>query len=237
MKSHAFKGMLALGAVLSFWSVRAEDLPAPYHDMQNNVVYNALFCDSEGLVKPKDAASATPWQRTLFAAAPDAGAVRSVAEDTKESSCVRLLAYKWLREHSQLVPPRQLLGVVIEVPVDEGLDTLAAYADGHVRFISHADKLSVVDAPPAAVQDKTRVLFASSNKLLSRIGVWNKKRLPAPIKGKVRMSFLGSDGLYFGEGSFAAIQKDADATQVIKDGTGLLQLVVDMQKSATNPGQ
>lgn len=238
MKSYPFKGMLALGAVLSFsFAVRAEDLPAPYHDMQNNVVYNALFCDSEGLVKPKDAASAMPWQKALFATTPDAGSIRAVAEDAKQSSCVHLLAYKWLREHSQLVPSKQLLGVVIEVPVDEGLDTLAAYADGHVRFISHADKLSVVDVPPAAVQDKTRILFASSNKLLSRIGAWNKKRLPAPIKGKVRMSFLASDGLYFGEGSFAAIQKDADATQVIKDGTALLQLVVDMQKSPTNPGQ
>lgn len=232
MKSRATQGILALGAVLALSAAaRADDLPAPYHEMQNNIVYNALFCDSEGLVKPKDAASAQPWQKALFAASPDVGAVRAVAEDAKQSSCVRLFAYKWLREHSQLVPFKQLLGVVLEVPVDEGLDTLVAYDDGHVRYISHADKLSVVDMPNGAILNQAKVLFISSNKLMARIGVWNKKRLPAPAKGKVRMSFLATDGLYFGEGSFAAIQKDADAAQVVKDGTALLQAVVDLGKT------
>jgi hypothetical protein len=200
-------------------------MQAPYHDMKNNLVYNILFCDNDALVKPTDAASATPWQKVLFAAKPNPTAVRAVADDAKEGSCVRLMADKWLREHGQLVPSKQLLGVIIEVPVDEGLDTLAVYADGHVRFISHADKLIVIDAPPADMQAKENDVFAASRKILAGIGVWNKPRLPVPAKGKVRMSFLASDGLYFGEGSFAAFQNNADAAQVIKDGTVLLQQV------------
>ncbi|MBV8635912.1 MAG: hypothetical protein JO002_15560 [Burkholderiaceae bacterium] len=227
MKSRSAQGLIALCALFAMSSfARADDLPAPYREMPNNLAYNAAFCDSEVLFKPKDAASAAPWQKTLFAAMPDAGAVRALAEDVKQVSCVRLFAYKWLREHSQLVPPKLLLGVVIEVPADEGLDTLAAYADGRVRYISHGGKEAQVEVPPAAMQDKSKALFTSSNKLVARIGAWNKKRLPPPAKGKVRISFLASDGLYFGEGSFAAIQKDADAAQVIRDGTELLQLVV-----------
>ena len=226
MKSPIAKGMLALCATLALPSfAHADDMPAPYHDMKNNVVYNIMFCDHESLVKPTDATSATPWQKTLFTAKPDPVAVRAVADDAKQGSCVRLMADKWLREHGQLVPSKQLLGVVIEVPVDEGLDTLAAYADGHVRFISHADKLTVIDAPSPEMQAMEKDLFAASSKLLAGIGVWNKPRLPVPIKGKVRMSFLASDGLYFGEGSFAAIQGNADAAQVIKNGTVLLKQV------------
>jgi hypothetical protein len=226
-KSHAFKAMLVLCATLAWPAfAHAEDLPAPYREMQNNIAYNAQFCDTGVVFKPASGTLPAPWQKTLFAASPDAAAVRAIAENGKEGSCVRLLAYKWLREHSQLVPLKLLLGVIIEVPVEEGLDTLAAFADGHVRYVSHAEKLTLIDAPQPELRQKSALLFISSGKLLARIGPWNNKRLPAPIKGKVRMTFLASDGLYFGEGSFAAIQKDADAAQVISDGTTLLQAVV-----------
>lgn len=233
MKSNIFKYLAALCALLALTSVsHAEDLPAPYHDLQNSMVYNALFCDDANLFKSKAGAPEAAWQKTLLAAKPDAAAVRAFAEDGKQGSCVRLLAYRWLREHSQVVPPKVLLGVVIEVPLDDGLDTLAAYADNNVRYISHAEKLALIDVPTPLLQDRAKALFASSNKLVSRIGPWSKPRLPAPAKGKVRMTFLASDGLYFGEGSFAAIQKDADAAQVIKDGTSLLQAVVQLSAAA-----
>lgn len=238
MKFTAPRLFASLCIVFSFASpVRADDLPAPYHDVQNNLIYNVLFCDSEPLYKPKDATSAVSWQKTLFIDTPDTGAVRTLAEDGKEPSCVRLLAYRWLRQHSQLVPAKQLLGVVIEVPTDKGLDTLAAYADGHVRYISQAEKVALIDVPPADMQEKTKAWLASSNKVVARIGPWLKKRLPAPIVGKVRLTFLASDGLYFGEGSFAAIQKDADTAQVVKDATVLLKSVVDLSaKSAAATG-
>ncbi len=237
IKANAFRRFFAFCALLcAFLALsavsRADELHAPYHEMQNNIIYNVLFCDDDALFKPKEGTPAAPWQKVLFAATPDAAAVRALAEDAKQESRVRLLAYKWLREHSQLVPPKLLLGVIIEVPLDDGPETLAAYADGRVRYINHADKLALIDAPPMEMQEKTKALFASSTKVIARIGPWNKKRLPAPIKGKVRMTFLASDGLYFGEGSFAAIQKDADAAQVMKDGTALLQSVVQLSTPA-----
>jgi len=233
LKSRIFHCPAVLCACLALSSViHASDFQSPYHDMQNNIVYNVLFCDNAALFKPRDGTPAAAWQKVLFATPPDSAAVRALAEDARQESRVRLLAYKWLREHSQLVPPKLLLGVIIEVPLEDGQDTLAAYADGRVRYVSHAEKLALIDAPPAALQEKAKVLFASSNKLLARIGPWNKARLPAPIKGKVRMTFLASDGLYFGEGSFLAIQKHAEAAQVIEDGTALLQNVVELSAAA-----
>lgn len=46
---------------------------------------------------------------------------------------MRLLAFNWLRRHGHTVPPRCLLGVVLEVPLEGSLDVLAAYLDGSVR--------------------------------------------------------------------------------------------------------
>jgi len=238
MKFTAFRLFASLCIVFAFASsARADDLPAPYRNAQNNLIYNVLFCDSEPLYKPKDAASAVSWQKTLFLDTPDVGAARSLAEDGKEPSCVRLLAYRWLRQHSQLVPAKQLLGVLIEVPTDKGLDTLAAYADGHVRFISQAEKVALIDVPPADMQEKTKAWLASSNRVVARTGLWPKKRPPSPAVGKVRLTFLASDGLYFGEDSFAAMEKDADTAQVVKDATVLLKSVVDLAaKSAAATG-
>ena len=223
--------LTVLCAVLLFaLPVHAQDAsaPAPYAQAQTNFMYNLLFCDDLILFKPQDGAIPVYWQKTLLAPSPDAQTVRRIAEDGQEESRVRLLAYKWLREHSQMVPQRQLLGVLIEVARDDRQDTLAAYADGRVRYINSSEKLAVIENGSPEIGQQVQALFASSTKLVVRIGPWNKKRLPAPAKGKVRMSFLASDGLYFGEGSFAAIQKDTDAAQVIQDGTALLQLVVKL---------
>ena len=233
MKSRTWKCFAALCAFVALSSLaRADDFPAPYHDLRNNFIYNALFCDSDVLFKPKQGAPAAPWQKVLYADAPDAAAVRALADDAHQDSAIRLVAFKWLREHGQAVPPKQLLGVVIEVPLEDGQDTLAAYADGRVRYLSHEERLALFDAPPPELREKGQVLLASSNKIVARIGPWNKKRLRPPVKGKVRMTFLASDGLYFGEGSFAAIEKDADAAQVIKDSTVLLQAVVQLSTPA-----
>ena len=39
--------------------------------------------------------------------------------------------------------PARLYGVVVDMPVDDGLDTLAGYADGSCRYVNHSGKVLV----------------------------------------------------------------------------------------------
>ena len=69
-------------------------------------------------------------------------------------------------------------------------------------------------------------LFASSEAVVGRIGPWKEARLAPPRLGNIRLTFLVSDGLYFGEGAMSALQRDQMAGPVIQQATTLLQAVV-----------
>jgi hypothetical protein len=197
---------------------------SPYAQPEANQIYNLLFCDDISLFKP--AKIETDWQQMLFDEKPDAGALLALAEDVGNESRVRALAYHRLRELGQTVPARKLLGTVIEVPLDNGLDVLAAYADGRVRYINATGKLSIFEGATPAMQTTIHKLLEASQGIVNRIGPLDGVRLPPPAGDHVRLTFIVSDGLYFGEGPFAALSQDALAGPLIQQATQLLQQVV-----------
>jgi hypothetical protein len=196
----------------------------PYSQPEANTIYNLLFCDDLALFKP--AKNETDWQKLLFAKKPDAGALLALAEDEHTESRVRALAYRRLRALGQAVPARKLLGIVIEVPLDNGLDALAAYAEGRVRYINATGKISIFENVTAEMQTTVHLLLMASQQIVDRIGPWDKARLPPPAGDHVRLTFIVSDGLYFGEGPFAALSQDALAGPLMEQATRLLQQVV-----------
>jgi hypothetical protein len=64
--------------------------------------------------------------------------------------------------------------------------------------------------------------------VVEKIGPWGKPRLAAPKAGNIRLSFLVSDGLYFGEGPFELMQREPLAAPTIQKAVELLQLVVGL---------
>ena len=149
----------------------------------------------------------------------------ALAADQTQEGRVRYLAFQRLRLSGQTVPQRQLLGVVVEVPLSGGLDTLAAYTDGGVRYINQSGKMLIAESVPL-FQPLVARLFEASQLVVSRIGPWNEARREPPRAGRVRLTFLVSDGLYFGEGLLSAMQQEPLAAPVIQRATELLQAVV-----------
>jgi hypothetical protein len=208
---------------------------APYKQPEINFIYNLLFCDDLSLFELKNGEPPTYWHLALFSQPPDVEAIRNIAENQDEESRIRALAYNWLREHGHSVPSRQLLGVIVEVPVAGGLDTLAAYPDGRVRYINHTGKLAVFEGGVELLDAKAKSLVASAIPAVNTMGPWEEKRLPPPTKGNVRMTFLVSDGLYLGQGPFALMEKEPLAAPVIQNAGGLLQIVMHLSTKSTSP--
>lgn len=202
-----------------------KDLPRPYAQEEINLLYNMLFCDELSLFQPKPGEEPVPWKTTLFQN-PQAGAVRNLAQDTQAESRVRALAYLWLRTQRQPVPAKELLGVIVEVPLGNGLDTLAAYADGRVRYINQTGHMSIFEGSPPGVKTLAQEVVGIGQGIVHQIGPWDKKRLPPPALGNIRLSFLVSDGLYFGEGGFEVMAREPMAAPLIQKATELLQTVV-----------
>ncbi|MBC7771558.1 MAG: hypothetical protein H7210_03585 [Pyrinomonadaceae bacterium] len=149
-----------------------------------------------------------------------------------------LQAWHFLRAAGTPAPAdkaKVLLGVVIEVPLNGGLDLLAAYPGGSARFYSHAGGGVVWDHPNASLDPAIDTLLTEASRILKVIGPWEKPRPPAPPAGAIRVNVLSAAGLHFGEGPFAALARDALAGPAIDAATDLMQQLM-AQTSAPGAG-
>lgn len=197
----------------------------PYKAPGANQSYNLAFCDDPSAFAPREGQSAAAWQKIVFANPLDLEALMALAADVSQEGRARYLATQLLRSAGKSVVPKQLFGVIVEMPLEGGLDTLAAYSDGSVRYINHTGKMTLAEAG-SGLDGHVRELFAVSRPVVNAIGPWAKPRRPPPVLGNVRLSFLVSDGLCFGEGGLPVMQREPMAAPVIARATELLQAVV-----------
>lgn len=221
------KLLAAVGLGAAAASALGEPPYAPYQSSAANDMYNLLYCDNPSAFKPKPGQSAVAWQATLFSEPADRSALSALAGDATQEGRVRYLAYTRLRSVGERVPAKVLLGVIVEVPLSGGLDVLAAFSEGGVRYINQTGKLAVFEGV-ATLEPHVQRLFAASEAVVARIGPWEQPRRAPPKVGNIRLTFLVSDGLYFGEGTMSAMQRDAIAGPVIQRASELLQTVVPM---------
>ncbi len=198
---------------------------APYANQAADAIYNLLFCDDISAFRPKQDGQTTPWQAALFSEPADMAALEALAADVSQEGRVRALAYRRLHGAGKKVPGKVLLGVIVEVPQSEGLDTLAAFSEGGVRYINKTGKMGVFESVPS-LQPMVKDLFKASQAVVDEIGPAQQPRLPPPKADNIRITFLVSDGLYFGEGSMARMQQDQLAGPVVDAATKLLLQVV-----------
>lgn len=226
-----FKELLAAVGLKTDTRAPAPAIPSglhhPYGRDDVDFMYNLLFCDDVDLFRnPKNEASGEPWQ-TLLAEPPDKAALLEFAADDRQEGRLRALACHRLRRAGVDMPVKTLLGVIVEVPLENGLDVLAAFSDGGVRYLNQSGKIAVFEGAGTPVTAPAQALLAAARPIVERIGPWTEQRLPPPVTGNVRMTFLVSDGLYFGEGPFAALQQDEMAAPVLAKAFALLQTAVD----------
>ncbi|MBK7353810.1 MAG: hypothetical protein IPI97_12370 [Nitrosomonas sp.] len=199
----------------------------PYQSEAANEIYNLLFCDNLAAFKPKEGESAATWQTVLFAEPADRSALLALANDITQEGRIRYLAHARLRSLGENPPAKVLLGVIAEVSLADGLDTLAAYSEGGVRYINHTGEL-VISEGPTDLAPHVQKLLAASEPVVARIGPWKQPRRSPPKSDNVRLTFLVSDGLYFGEGLMSIMQHEEMAGPVIQCATTLLQTVVSV---------
>lgn len=205
----------------------AAEFYKPYAEPYVNFLYNLLFCDDINLFKNEKNTQGNGLWPTLLAVPPDLEKLQKIAEDESNEGRVRAIAFNRLRAAGQNVPAREILGVIVEVPQAQGLDVLAAFTDGGVRYLNQSGKAAIFEGRGNPVEPVAKQLVAISQPIVNRIGPWDKGRLPPPQAGKVRMTLLVSDGLYFVEGPFTSLQSDPLGGPVLAKATELLLLSVE----------
>jgi hypothetical protein len=155
--------------------------------------------------------------------------LRGLLAETGLESRQYLQAWNVLRElevQPSAAESKQVLGVVLEVAIENGTDTLAAYHDYSARFISHSGKLIVWESRDPQIDALIDQLLDAGQVVAENIGPWTEPRRAPPSEGQVRVNMLTPSGLHFGEGPFNALARDAMAGPIITTGAKLMGALI-----------
>lgn len=199
-----------------------------YPDPATDKIYELLFCDNLELFRGSSVSTEYPWS-TMLASSPDIASLEKIASEAELESRTKILAANLLRSLGKPLDDKRLLGVIVEVGMDEGLDTLAAYEDGTARYINYTGSMIMWETKTDESDMLIADVFAAARNVVAQIGPWDGARLVRPNAGNVRLSFLVSDGLYFGEGPFAVLAQDPIGGPVIGAATRLIQFLVGQE--------
>jgi hypothetical protein len=200
----------------------------PYADDHLNKIYDLLFCDDIDLYRSTASASINEYRwKDLLDPSVSIDALKHLLSDADLETRVKLLASNLLRDRGIIDKSRHLYGVVVEVHMEEGLDVVAVYEDGTARYINYSGSLVVWETETAESMVLTEHLFSVSREVVGKIGPWDGDRLPPPIAGNARLSFLVSDGIYFGEAPFDALAADPMGGAVLNSAAEFMKFLVE----------
>jgi hypothetical protein len=126
---------------------------------------------------------------------------------------------------------KNVLGVVVDAPVETGVDTLAAYADGTARYLNYSGSVVVWDAPDARLAELVQAVVAAGEVIAGKIGPWEGPRPPLP-SGQMRLSMLTPSGLHFGQAPFDVLAREPMAAPLINAAVQLMQALVEVAGTA-----
>jgi len=202
----------------------------PYKDSTTNLIYNLLFCDNLNLFKEKTQKPYTYPFDILFSESSSIAEFQKIIDDKNSDPRIKILAYNRQLALGRKPTKKELLAVIVEVGLDNGLNVLASFNNGTARYINQTGKILVWETSDDKAANKiTNELFVNSQNIVNQIGAWNKPRRSNPTKGNVRITFLVSDGLYFGEGPMDVLFNDPMASPALMKATELMQYLT--QKS------
>ena len=145
-------------------------------------------------------------------------------------SCHYAQAWHFLRTVGGVSPPaeraKELLGVVMEVPIGGGVDFLAAYPDRTARYINHSGASIYWDHPDGSLDAFSTAFLTAGERVVEVIGIWEGAGPAAPPPGSIRVSFILPAGLAFGQGPFEVLANDPLAASVVTAGTMLMQQLI-----------
>jgi len=199
----------------------------PYKDISTNLIYNLLFCDNIDLYKDNTKPPYTYPFDILFSKTSTISDFQKIIDDSSSETRLKILSYNRQIASGHKPSKKELLAVIVEVGLDNGVDALASFNDGTARYINQTGKILIWDTKDEKSNELTKDLFLKSQNIVSQIGAWDKPRRPAPTNGNVRITFLVSDGLYFGEGPIDVLFNDPLASPALTSATFLMKYLTE----------
>jgi hypothetical protein len=195
--------------------------------MRSNRLYKLLFCDIPGDYLAWNKGSLKPLFKSVF----EEKAVRAIADDKNVESRMRALAYSRLKAERCAVPPGILFGVVVETPLPRGLDTIATYVDGRIRYINGSGRRATIEKDAPSLRAPRHALLSAAQDVVEELSPIADVRSPPPQAGNVRITSVVSDGLYVGEANLEALTRDPLGGPILRAASELMNAVLEYAKT------
>ena len=127
-------------------------------------------------------------------------------------------------------------GVVVDVAVEAGVDTVAGFADGSARYLNHAGAVVVWEAEDTSVSPRVAALLAAAEPVLAIAGPIDGSVPPPPGSELAQIAVLAPDGVLVGMGPYAALAADAIAGPVLRAAYELMGALMALTAGASAPG-
>lgn len=212
--------------------------PVEPHPAEPNHIRDTLFGDMTAMQWPRGESTDEPWASFVRARnATDSDVARKELESILAMPDLEprhyLQAWSALRDLG-VEPPeaevKRVLGVVVEVALEEGLDIVGAYADRSARYFNYSGRAVIWERPDESLDPAIDDLLAAGQSVADAIGPWLDPRPPAPVTGNVRISMLTPSGIHFGEGPFEALAADELGGPPIAAAARLMAELIDMSE-------
>ena len=171
----------------------------PYKGQSQNLIYNLLFCDNPAVLRSSFKGEISgPW-KTLFSSEASANELEAIAGDEKLETRLRILAFNALKKHP-VKNKREMMGLILEVGLEEGLETLAIYRDYRIRYINCSEKMLLWETRDPEIDSKIVAIFDLAAAVMPEINMINEPRTASPTREKYRLSILADDGPHYYQG-------------------------------------
>ncbi len=121
---------------------------------------------------------------------------------------------------------KELLGIVLEVSVQGGIDYLAAYPEKTARYYNYSGAGIIWERPDESLDELISALLQAGERILQAIGPSKEGRPAEPPQGCIRLNLIAPSGLHYGQGLFSALAADPLAKPAIDIATVLMQHLI-----------
>lgn len=198
-----------------------------------------LFADLPPLTALERFAAVEPLRSLAEAALrEDGAAARSRLESLLAAAGeTRVLLQAWsIGRAAGLEPPAETAhvarGVVVEVGLESGTDTIAAYEDGSARYLNQGGGAIVWDTRDEAIDEAVRTLLAAAQVVADASGPLAGPRPGAPDQGYGAIWVLTEAGIHAGSGPFGTLAANRLGGPVVGAAIDLMRLLIERNEAA-----
>jgi hypothetical protein len=159
-----------------------------------------------------------------------------ILDTSNLESRVYLMAWNCLRELGEIPPAdvaHEVQGIVIEVGLEKGVDSVAAYSDHSARYFNQGGGVIVWDAPNSdkVMDGHVDALLQAARVIAAKTGPWENPHPPPPRNGMVLLNLLTYGGIHIGAGPMEAMCRDQMGGHAIQMGLKLMKALIHQSES------